>query len=197
MGFESWIVVLFLVAGLSGWLGYVWASRRAPRPEELEALTAQLEAARQKADTVQAGVNEHFEQSARLFGKLAGDYREFLEHFAGSAQALGLSESRTRELVEQSFQPLLTHDVEDLVVPGEAAAPVSTPSAGMATDAEVTADEDSVRSAESATDAGTTGESPDEAAEPPRVAEVVLTDQVAPGSEESPESSTGRSRADA
>jgi len=116
---EIWIVLLLAVAGLSGWTGYFWASRRAPKRAELDALAAELDEARRRADAVQTGVAEHFEQSARLFGKLAGDYREFLEHFAGSAQALGLSETRTRELVQQSFQPLLTHEVDDLVVPPE------------------------------------------------------------------------------
>jgi uncharacterized membrane-anchored protein YhcB (DUF1043 family) len=124
---EIWIVLLLAVAGLSGWAGYFWASRRAPKRAQLDALAAELDEARRRADAVQTSVDEHFEQSARLFGKLAGDYREFLEHFAGSAQALGLSESRTRELVQQSFQPLLTHEVDDLVVSAETGAAAAVP----------------------------------------------------------------------
>lgn len=143
---EIWIAVLLLGCALSGWAGYLLASRRAPKPEELAALAAELDAARLKADAVQADVAEHFEQSARLFGKLAGDYREFLEHFAGSAQTLGLSESRTRELVRQSFQPLLTHEVDDLVVTTE---PESEASSAEAIEEEVSRDEpQSVRVAE-------------------------------------------------
>ena len=55
-----------------------------------------------------------------LFGKLAADYREFLDHFESSAQNLGLSEARARELIEQGFQPLLTHEESDGPVVAEA-----------------------------------------------------------------------------
>jgi len=172
---EIWIVLLLAVAGLSGWAGYFWASRRAPKRAQLDALAAELDEARRRADAVQTSVDDHFEQSARLFGKLAGDYREFLEHFAGSAQALGLSESRTRELVQQSFQPLLTHEVDDLVVtpeagPAGAAAPASPePAPEPAETAEVSEEIPEEMSAEMA------GETPEPTTEV-RVAEVTLDD---------------------
>ncbi len=114
-----WIVLLVAASGLSGWAGYALALRGAPKRSELDALAAELEAAREQAESVQANVNEHFEQSARLFGKLAKDYREFLDHFSGSAQALGLSEARARELIEEGFRPLITHEQDPDLVPAE------------------------------------------------------------------------------
>lgn len=110
MGFEAWIAIILVASGLSGWIGYAYARKGAPAQSELDALASELEEARRASESVQSNVNEHFEQSALLFGKLAADYREFLEHFSDSAQALGLSESRAREIIEQGFQPLLTHE---------------------------------------------------------------------------------------
>ena len=115
MGFEVWIVIVLLASGLSGWIGYALAKREAPKQSDLDAMAAELDEARQQAESVQDNVSEHFEQSALLFGKLAADYREFLDHFESSAQNLGLSEARARELIEQGFQPLLTHEDEGVV----------------------------------------------------------------------------------
>lgn len=122
MGFEVWIVIVLAAAGLSGFIGYAAAKRGAPKQAELDALATELEEARQQAESVQANVSEHFEQSAMLFGKLAADYREFLNHFESSAQNLGLSEARARELIEQGFQPLLTHEEASVVAEAEAEA---------------------------------------------------------------------------
>lgn len=122
MGFEVWIVIVLVASGLSGWIGYAYAKKDAPKQAELDALQTELENARQQADSVQANVGEHFEQSALLFGKLAADYREFLDHFQSSAQNLGLSEARARELIEQGFQPLLTHEEAEASVVAEGAA---------------------------------------------------------------------------
>lgn len=119
MGLEIWIVVLVIASGLSGWAGYLYASRRAPKRAEIETLEAELDEARREAETVRADVNSHFEQSAALFGKLAGDYREFLEHFADSAGKLGLSEARARALIEEGVRPLLTHEIVDGVEESE------------------------------------------------------------------------------
>jgi uncharacterized membrane-anchored protein YhcB (DUF1043 family) len=125
VGLEIWIVVLVVASGLSGWAGYVYASRRAPKRAELETLEAELDEARREAETVRADVSSHFEQSAALFGKLAGDYREFLEHFADSAGKLGLSEARARALIEEGVRPLLTHEVVNGIEETEAGPEVS------------------------------------------------------------------------
>ena len=120
MGIDIWIAIVLIASALSAWIGYSYAAKKAPSQSDLDAMAAELEVAREQAESVQANVNEHFEQSARLFGKLAQDYREFLDHFSDSAQALGLSESRARELIEQGFQPLITHEEVVEVVEAEA-----------------------------------------------------------------------------
>ena len=120
MGFEVWIASVLVASVLSGWIGFTIARKQAPKQAELDAMAAELDEARQQAESVEANVSEHFEQSAMLFGKLAADYREFLDHFESSAQNLGLSEARARELIEQGFQPLLTHEAADDSVVAEA-----------------------------------------------------------------------------
>jgi len=122
VGFEVWIIIVLAASVLSGWIGYAAARKGAPKQSELDAMASELDEARQQAESVQANVSEHFEQSALLFGKLAADYREFLDHFSASAQNLGLSESRARELIEQGFQPLLTHEAVEEAVVAEAPA---------------------------------------------------------------------------
>ena len=129
MGFEVWIAIVLAASGLSGWIGYAYARKGAPKQSELDAMAAELDAARQQAESVQANVSEHFEQSAVLFGKLAADYREFLDHFSASAQNLGLSEARARELIEQGFQPLLTHEAIDDTVVADTTAETEAPDA--------------------------------------------------------------------
>lgn len=129
MGFEVWIAIILAASGLSGWIGFAYARKGAPKQSELDAMAAELDAARQQAESVQANVSEHFEQSAVLFGKLAADYREFLDHFSASAQNLGLSEARARELIEQGFQPLLTHEAVDDTVIADTTAETEAPDA--------------------------------------------------------------------
>jgi uncharacterized membrane-anchored protein YhcB (DUF1043 family) len=110
VGIEIWIVLLLAGCAVSGWVGYAVAARGRPTRDEVKTLEEALEEARAQAETVQANVNEHFEQSAVLFGRLAKDYREFLDHFSDSAKNLGLSEGRARELLERGFRPVLTHE---------------------------------------------------------------------------------------
>jgi len=107
---EIWILLLLAASGLSACIGYAVARNRAPSRTELDRLESELAQTHEHSETVQSSVNEHFEQSAVLFGQLAKDYREFLDHFSSSAQTLGLSETHARELLEQGFQPLLTHE---------------------------------------------------------------------------------------
>lgn len=142
MGFEVWIALLLAASGLSGWIGYAYAKKDAPKQADLDAMAAELDEARQQAESVQANVSEHFEQSAMLFGKLAADYREFLDHFESSAQNLGLSEARARELIEQGFQPLLTHEQDSVVAEAAEEASADEEAAeGKATTAESAIDE--------------------------------------------------------
>lgn len=136
MTLELWIGLIIVAAGAAFFIGRLSASKRAEIDAlnaEVERLKGQLETNRQQADAelaaaetkaeqVEAGVSSHFEQSAVLFGKLAQDYRAFLEHFSESAQQLGLSEARSRELIEQVTSPLISHEP---VVTEEAAEPVA------------------------------------------------------------------------
>jgi uncharacterized membrane-anchored protein YhcB (DUF1043 family) len=121
---ELWIVLAVVVAAAAFVIGRLSNSRRteiAALTEEVSKLNGELETTRQlaeadrvaaqtKAAEVEAELSDHFEQSAALFGKLAHDYRDFLEHFAESAQKLGLSEARSRELIEQVTSPLIAHE---------------------------------------------------------------------------------------
>jgi|GEM_PF-2173896 len=89
---------------------FAYARRGAPTQAELDALREELQTSQQKAEKVQSDVAGHFEQSAVLFGRLAHDYRAFLEHFSESARELGISDSMARELLERADQPLLGSD---------------------------------------------------------------------------------------
>lgn len=112
MSADIWIVLILLTAAASGAAGFFISRRGAPSQSDIDALEAKLEQARSEAEAVQSDVTTHFEQSAALFGRLAGNYREFLEHFSESAQKLGLSEVMARELLQRADQPLLGHSVE-------------------------------------------------------------------------------------
>lgn len=103
---EYWVlsiiaIVLALVAGFIG------GRMSAPRQRRVEAMEQERDAAREEAEAVRAEVNRHFEESARMFGKLASDYRTFFQQFAQTAQNLGLSEGRARELLEEADPSLV------------------------------------------------------------------------------------------
>ncbi len=123
MPVELWIAFILVTALVAGAIGYNVARRRAPQQAELDALKSELEAQEKRATEVQANVTDHFEQSALLFGQLARDYRAFLEHFSESAQELGISEVKARELLERADRPLLGHasEVIDATAEGDAA----------------------------------------------------------------------------
>jgi uncharacterized membrane-anchored protein YhcB (DUF1043 family) len=104
---EYWVlsiiaIVLALVAG------FVGGRMSAPRQRRVEAMEHERDAAREEAEAVRAEVNRHFEESARMFGKLASDYRTFFQQFAQTAQNLGLSEGRARELLEEADPNLVS-----------------------------------------------------------------------------------------
>lgn len=109
MNVELWIGLL-VTLGVGGIIGWVTARRGVPKRSELDALQQKLDAAHAETEEIRTGVGDHFEQSAVLFGRLAQDYRAFIEHFSKSAQALGISELRARELLEQASAPLVTHE---------------------------------------------------------------------------------------
>lgn len=117
---EYWVlsiiaIVLALVAGFIG------GRMSAPRQRRVEAMEQERDAAREEAEAVRAEVNRHFEESARMFGKLASDYRVFFQQFAQTAQNLGLSEGRARELLEEADPNLVarqTGSADSAATPG-------------------------------------------------------------------------------
>lgn len=117
MAAEIWIglIGLIVVVGLLGaGAGYWFARRGAPSQSDVESLRVELAEAQKQAESVEESVTSHFEQSALLFGRLAHDYRAFLEHFSESAKDLGISEVLARELLERADAPLLGHSSEIL-----------------------------------------------------------------------------------
>jgi uncharacterized membrane-anchored protein YhcB (DUF1043 family) len=139
---ELWIA-LFAALAIGATVGFVFAKRNAPKKSELNALRDQLHTAQTETAEIREGVSDHFEQSAVLFGRLAQDYRSFVEHFSESAQTLGISEGHARELLEQATQPLVSHDAADANAI-EGAAVASITDTEQANDAEFTAAADSV-----------------------------------------------------
>jgi len=107
---EIWILLIVFASAAAAAAGFFYARRAAPTKAEVDALREELEASQQKAEKVQADVTGHFEQSAVLFGRLAHDYRAFLEHFSESARELGISDTMARELLQRADQPLLSSD---------------------------------------------------------------------------------------
>lgn len=140
---ELWIA-LFATLAIGATVGFVFAKRNAPKKSELDALRDQLHAARTETAEIREGVSGHFEQSAVLFGRLAQDYRAFIEHFSESAQTLGISEIHAREMLEQASAPLISHDAADADAIEGAAVSSSSGAGEATTDAESTAAADSV-----------------------------------------------------
>jgi len=90
------------------------------------------DAAQAEAEQVRGEVDRHFEQSARMFGRLADDYRSFFEHFAQTAQNLGMTEARARSLLQRADPRLaaLEHGSGGDASAGEGARATEQPGAG-------------------------------------------------------------------
>lgn len=104
------LVALVTIAAAA--LGY-FLGRRQPREEDLARiaeLEGRLERAQASAETTRDDIDEHFETSAALFGKLAQDYRDLFEHWADSATRLGVSETRAGAIIDQARSRLLEDD---------------------------------------------------------------------------------------
>lgn len=105
---EYWLVAAFGLAIALG-LGFVLGRRSAPTQHEVVNAQKERDEACAEVDRVRGEVTRHFEESATMFGRLADDYRTFFEQFAQTAQNLGVSEGRTRELLRQA-DPRLVAD---------------------------------------------------------------------------------------
>ena len=104
--------IALAVAAVAGGIGFIVGRRTATDTQRIELLEAELATQRAALEKVNAGINAHFEESAKLFGQLAQDYRAFFDHFTDSATALGLSERRTEMIREAVETKLLPSDAE-------------------------------------------------------------------------------------
>lgn len=107
MVIEYWLLGGLVAAGLLV-IGYLAGRLTAPGDRHNEALRDERDAARQELNAMRDQVNDHFGESARLFGNLAQDYRALYEHFAHSARDLGLPETERREMLESATGPITT-----------------------------------------------------------------------------------------
>lgn len=122
---EYWLVAVF---GLAIALGIGWFIGRRTAPTQHEVVKAQKERdeAVAEVDRVRGEITRHFEESASMFGRLADDYRTFFEQFAQTAQNLGVSEGRARELLRQA-DPRLVADQSAAASTGSESIPESEP----------------------------------------------------------------------
>lgn len=171
------LVALVTIAAAA--LGY-FLGRRQPREEDLARiaeLEGRLERAQASAETTRDDIDEHFETSAALFGKLAQDYRDLFEHWADSATRLGVSETRAGAIIDQARSRLLEDDrtvevaADAEAEPGDTA-PSATGDAASADDAttdavdpEAAADDDAPAMDETADAAGAEAAEDDQAPE--------------------------------
>ena len=115
---EMWMLVaVFAVGALV--LGFIVGRVSAPREDRFRQVEQQLNDARGELDDVRSSVNHHFEESARLFGELARDYRALFGHFAESAQRMGFSDDETRELLRRANRQLAAPSPEEAPAPEE------------------------------------------------------------------------------
>lgn len=129
---EYWILIIVAAALAAGILGFFGGRASAPGERRIREMARERDEARSEAEQVRGEVARHFDESARMFGRLAQDYRAFFEHFAETAQNLGMSEGRARELLHRADPrivdatgeaPTGAEDVEG--EPGSASGPAS------------------------------------------------------------------------
>ena len=112
MTVEVWMLMLIAAAVAAGFIGFAIGKRGAADDKRINELEAELSAAQARQRELDDGINEHFEESAELFGQLARDYRQFYQHFAASAGKLGVSEDRTEAMLEATRSRLLADERE-------------------------------------------------------------------------------------
>jgi uncharacterized membrane-anchored protein YhcB (DUF1043 family) len=99
---EYWILISVAVAIVAAVAGFFGGRASAPNEQRVREMSQERDQARAEAEQVRGEVARHFDESARMFGRLAQDYRAFFEHFAETAQNLGMSEGRARELLHRA-----------------------------------------------------------------------------------------------
>ena len=168
MAVGYWILLLLVAAVAAGLAGFAVGRASAPGERKLRELTRARDAAQAEAEQVRNEVDRHFEESARMFGRLAADYRAFFEQFAQTAQNLGMSEARARGLLRRADPHLIEGDRGDPA--GTAAGSPASAGEGTAGGQHPGSAEGGVAGeADAADDAGAAGEGPQPStAEPPR-----------------------------
>lgn len=146
---EFWILLLVAVAAIAAAAGFAIGRTTAPGERRLRAMEQERDAAQAEAEQVRGEVDRHFEQSARMFGRLADDYRSFFEHFAQTAQNLGMSEARARSLLQRADPRLaaLEHGSGGDASAGEGARATGQPGAGSGPAVDPTGGEGEARAA--------------------------------------------------
>jgi len=118
---EYWVLIIIVAAVIAAVAGFFGGRATAAGEKEVRTMAAERDAAKNEADEMRAEMGRHFEESARMFGRLANDYRSFFEHFAQTAQNLGMSEGRARELLQQADPRLAESENAVDVAAGEGA----------------------------------------------------------------------------
>ena len=125
-----WLVVVASVAG-GALIGVLFERTRGPAAKRAAKFEAELVQARTDLIHYRDQTKHHFGKSAELLGRMAADYREFLDHFVTGAEEL-CGPNMTELNASGLERPLL--DGTAAVAPSPAApepAATSMPSAAM------------------------------------------------------------------
>ena len=109
MTIEIFIIGLLLIAA-TGVVGFYVGRGGSAERARIAVLEAELTETEKKLSERQAGIDEHFEESAELFGRLAQDYRALFQHFASDAAKLGLGDARSQQILDTVRARLLTDE---------------------------------------------------------------------------------------
>lgn len=133
-----WIIGLVALA-VGGVIGYL-LGRSGSDAGQRQALSSQLDAAKEELNSYKQDVTEHFEKTAELVNQLTHTYKDVHQHLASGAQSLCDSDTASLALKE-SMQAKLTAEPEAEVpipvvtdvVPNEEAEKVPEPPRDYAT----------------------------------------------------------------
>jgi hypothetical protein len=104
-----WIIGLVALA-VGGVIGYL-LGRSGSDAGQRQALSSQLDAAKEELNSYKQDVTEHFEKTAELVNQLTHTYKDVHQHLASGAQSLCDSDTASLALKE-SMQAKLTAEPE-------------------------------------------------------------------------------------
>jgi uncharacterized membrane-anchored protein YhcB (DUF1043 family) len=126
MALETLFLLLLAVAGAAV-IGFALGRFSAPGERNCQLLQTELDRTRDELGAVRNKVDDHFSESARLFGTLAHDYHALFDHFAETARELGLDERETRDLLSPAMRRLPAGETRPDTADNEAAAHEESP----------------------------------------------------------------------